>query len=71
MDLLHRNPRDVGPSLVSVSVVVQELVAEHEGHGQEPVLAARTALHGRIHLLEPADIQKGQDGHIEGHLSGR
>ena len=33
MDLFHRDPRDVGPSLVSVGVVVQELVAEHESHG--------------------------------------
>ena len=47
------------------------LIAEHQGHGQEPVLASGPALDARVLHFESVDEEEGQEDDILHHLGHR
>ena len=71
VNLLYRDARYLCPGFVGVGVVVQELVAEHQGYSQQAVLATRLALHTRVGLLQLPYEQKGQKDYVLSNLRRR
>ena len=55
---------DFGPSLVGVSIVIQELVAKHQRHSEQSILASRLPFDIRILILEPPDEHESQQSDI-------
>lgn len=68
MDLLNGDSRHLRPGLIGVRIVVEKLVAEHQGNSQESILAARLALYARVGLLQLPHEQKGKKDDVLGDL---
>lgn len=71
MHLHDRDAGDFGPSLVGVSVVVQELVTQHQGDREQTVFAAKLASDSRIELLQSIDEEQAQQYDVLCNLGSR
>lgn len=60
MHFEYADPRDFGPGLVRVRIIVQKLVPEHQSHREQSVFAARLALDSWIELFESVNEEKSK-----------
>ena len=60
-DILKLEPRQLGPGLVGVSVVIEELVSEHEGSDEQAELAAILTSQTRVLGLESVNVEQSKD----------
>ena len=58
MDFSNVDPGHFSPRLVSVGVVIQKLVTEHQSYSQEPVFAPGLASNCWVELLQSVDEEK-------------
>jgi hypothetical protein len=71
VNLLDPDTGHLRPGLVSVGVVVQKLVAEHQGHGEQSVLTSGLSSHFGIVFLQTVDEQQSKKYHVVSNTSGR
>lgn len=55
VNLLHGYPRHFSPRLVGISVVVQELVSQHQSNRQQSKFTATLPFDACVELLQPID----------------
>lgn len=60
-DVLKFEARELGPGLVGVSVVVEELVGQHEGSDKETELAAILTAKSWVLRFESVDVEEGEN----------
>ena len=64
VDLIDRDARHICPRLVSVRVVVEKLVAQHECNREQPILAALAAIDLWVGYFEPVDEEQSQQNDV-------
>ena len=71
VNFLHRYPRHFSPRLVSVSVVVQEFVSQHQSNRQQSKFTSTLPFDARVKLLQSVDEHEGQQDDVLAHLRRR
>lgn len=71
VNFLNGYSRHVGPRLVGVGVVVEELVAQHQRYRKQSILAAWLSFDRGIDGLQTVDEEQGQENYVLCHLRGR
>ena len=64
MNLVHVDARNLGPGLVGIRIVIEELVTKHQCYSEQSVLAARLPPNGGIQLLQPMNEEQCQKNDI-------